>query len=218
MDTMSKQLIDNTLFIDNKNGPNLGVAESWNRGIDFMKEKNADWLIIMGASMRFGKHGGLDMIQELEHRLSANIVRFASKDVPIQQFNNENKARNPIFPEAFYWHCTAISKDVVEQVGYFDPNFYPIYFEDTDYDLRIKKVGYKATDIIVPIDATDLGAGHGVQLGGVEAASSPLVAYFATKWGRHPSARGIGEYQYPFDEVYNSVKYFPPTHGRTCDE
>lgn len=195
---------------------NLGVAESWNRGIDYVSRIGADWLIIISAAMRFGEPGGLDMIEQLEKHPEANIVRFAEKHIPEQQFDRGN---NPSWNDGvFYWHCTAISKKLIDEVGYFDPNFYPIYFEDTDYDLRIAKAGFKESDIIVPIDAKSVSVGHASKLAGVDSPSAPLVAYFATKWGRHPGAPQLGSYDTPFNALANSLKFFPPAHGRKWDE
>jgi hypothetical protein len=196
----------------------LGVAGSWNQGIDYMKHRDADWLIIISAAMRFGKEQGRDMLAQIKAHPSADIIRFAEKEVPESQFDMENKANNPPYPKAFYWHCTAISRDLIERVGKFDANFYPIYFEDTDYDLRIKKAGYKASDIIAPIDAKSVGTGHAVKLAGVESPSTPLVLYFAEKWGRHPSASQLGDYERPFNNKYNGLDFWPPAHGEMYDE
>lgn len=197
---------------------NKGVAESWNQGIDYMKKCDADWLVIISAAMRFGEAGGLDIIEQIEKHPHADIIRFAKKEMLEQPFSSSYKAKNPPYPEVFYWHCTAISKEVIERVGYFDPNFYPIYFEDTDYDLRIRKAGLNTADIIVPIDAESVSSGHAVTLGDVNSPSIPLIAYFATKWGRHPSAPQLGEYNRPFNDPNNSLAFFPPAQGRIWNE
>jgi hypothetical protein len=203
------------LCIDNTQN-NLGVAGSWNQGIEYMKQEDADWLIIISAAMRFGSQGR-DMLEQIQAHPSADIIRFAKKDVAERQFNCFDKADNPSYPEAFYWHCTAISRQVVEQVGKFDANFHPIYFEDTDYDLRIKKAGFKQTDIIVPIDAMSVGSGHAVEFVGIDSPSAPLVAYFAEKWGRHPGAHDLGEYPHPFNNPDNSLAFWPPARGETYE-
>jgi hypothetical protein len=205
------------LCIDNR-VQNIGVAGSWNQGIDYMKQQEADWLIIISAAMRFGEQQGRDMLAQIEAHLSADIIRFAEKDVAETSFDMENKANNPPYPKAFYWHCTAIHRDLIDKVGKFDANFYPIYFEDTDYDLRIKKAGYKALDIIAPIDAESVGTGHAVELAGVQAPAAPSVLYFAEKWGRHPSASQLGDYDRPFNNKYNGLDFWPPAHGEFYNE
>lgn len=201
--------VDNT--IDNR-----GVGGSWNIGIELMKERGADWLIIISAAVRFGERGGLDIIEQLEAHPEADLIHFATKDVPEQPFVRGQTAG---YEEGILgWHLTAINRRAIEAVGKFDPNFYPAYFEDIDYDLRIDKAMPNANKLVLPVDVQDGALGHGVKLGGVQAPSEPLIAYFATKWGRHPNASEIGSYERPFNDKNNSLAFFPPAHGEIWDE
>lgn len=206
---------ENILGIDNST-TNLGVASSWNAGIGFMKEKNADWLVVMSAAMRFGFKGGFDMAKYLDER-DDYIIHFAQQNFPEQQFV---RGITPgIEAGNFSWHCTAISRDCIENVGKFDANFHPIYFEDIDYDLRVQKF-YKGRKghTVIPIDARSDGVGHGVRLGKIKADSTPLIAYYATKWGKHPSAAEINSYDLPFNDKNNSLAFWPPAHGGLWNE
>jgi len=42
------------------------------------------------------------------------------------------------------WSAFVLGENVVEQVGLFDERFHPIYFEDNDYERRIKAAGFEA--------------------------------------------------------------------------
>lgn len=203
-------VVDNT--IDNR-----GVGGSWNIGIELMKEKNCDWLIILSSAMRFGEAGGLDMIEQLEKHPDADLIHFAHKSVPEQPYI---RGKSWGYADGVLgWHCTAINKRVIEAVGKFDPNFYPAYFEDIDYDLRIDKAMPSPTvKVILPIDARSESTGHGVALAGIQIPNDQLIAYFATKWGRHPNASQLGSYDRPFNDPNNSVAFFPPAHGEIWDE
>lgn len=204
------------LAIDNREH-NAGVAGSWDQGIDEMRKRGADWLIVCSAAMRFGTPGGSDIQEQIDAHPDADIIRFAPMTTAEVRFNPYDKAKNPPYPECFYWHLTAVNKRVFDRIGKFDPNFYPVYFEDTDYDLRIKKAG-NFNDIIAPIDAHSAGTGHAVQFAGVKSPSEPPIAYFAEKWGRHPSAAQLGEYNYPFNNSKNSLAFFPSAHGVAWNE
>lgn len=206
---------ENMLIIDNTED-NKGVAESWNMGIDKMRKDDTDWLIIVSAAMRFGAEGGLDMLEQIESHKFAKVIDFAIKDFKPSVFI---RGKSPgVEGGNFSWHCTAIRRDIIDQVGYFDSNFHPIYFEDIDYDLRLQKslgtslVG--TTWLILPIDATDEGIGHGVKLGGIKAPAEPNLLYFCQKWGRMPDAAQLGEYDTPFNDPNNTLAFFPPAHGR----
>lgn len=199
----------------NNTQQNKGVAGSWNLGIDMAKARKAEWLIIISASMRFGEAGGKDMIEAVTKRPDCEVIRFAEKQVPEQNFD---KLTAPTWHEGgFYWHCTAINMDTIKKVGKFDTNFYPIYFEDTDYDLRIKKAGL-LPDIIYPIDAHSTGTGAALKQADIEVDTDKLVAYFATKWGSHPNAMRLGTYDKPFDNAANGLDFFPPAHGGIYNE
>src|SRR5678816_1283516 len=53
---------ENMLLVDNTT-TNIGVAASWNRGIERMRERNCDWLILLSAAIRFGSSGMEDFIE-----------------------------------------------------------------------------------------------------------------------------------------------------------
>ena len=42
------------------------------------------------------------------------------------------------------WSAVVFTKRLVEKVGFFDENFYPAYYEDDDYGIRIHHSGFKA--------------------------------------------------------------------------
>lgn len=211
--SLSKKL--DVLAIDNTHN-NLGLAGSWNKGVKEVEDRY-DWLIVMSAAMRFGEAGGLDMLKQLSSHQYDNVVHFAQQDFPEQPFIR-GKTQG-IEAGNFMWHCTAISKQCLRRVGKFDANFYPIYFEDIDYDLRVQKAsGGKGGHVVVPINARSESVGHGVRLGNIKVPTNDLIAYFATKWGSHPSAAKLGTYDRPFDVDNNSLAFWPPAHGELWNE
>lgn len=53
---------------------------------------------------------------------------------------NSKNAEQTLLLESF---CLLIKKEAIETVGLFDERFYPRYYEDIDYSLRLIKAGYK---------------------------------------------------------------------------
>jgi GT2 family glycosyltransferase len=39
------------------------------------------------------------------------------------------------------WSCIVLGQKVVEEVGLYDERFYPLYFDDNDYERRIRNAG-----------------------------------------------------------------------------
>lgn len=96
---------------------NLGVAESWNLGI---KSFALDEVFYFASADMVYAEGDLELLASA----SPEKISLASS-----------------FP---YWQTFAIGSRVVERIGLFDSNFYPIYFEDTDYQRRASEAGIEA--------------------------------------------------------------------------
>lgn len=96
-------------------GANLGVAASWNLAIKagFQHE----WAMIVSDDVKFPP-GTLD--------------QFAALSGP------DKVVLSSSWP---HWCAFTIGMRVVQQVGLFDEQFYPAYFEDTDYQRRLDDAG-----------------------------------------------------------------------------
>jgi GT2 family glycosyltransferase len=61
------------------------------------------------------------------------------------------------------WSCIVLGQKVVEQVGLYDERLYPLYFDDNDYERRIRNAGLPIAriDAIVHHDnSSTLKAGY----------------------------------------------------------
>lgn len=189
---------ENILIIDNTID-NRGVAASWNLGIDEMKARNADWLVILSAAVRFGEPGGMDFIEQLDDKVD-NIAIEAAPHLG--------------------WHLIAFHKTIFDKVGRFDENLYPAYHEDIDFSNRILIAHNFKLDppywTKVPVDATVSSYAHGTSLGGVTVDADRLIDYMKSKWG---NATGIDIYHHPFNDPSNSIKYWPePIRGGSWEK
>lgn len=201
---------ENVLSIDNTVN-NRGVMKSHNMGIDFMREKGADWLIVISPAIRFGENGGLDFLEILEQHPTYHVIHGASANVEGgKQADPEGGGKNAVYG----WHLVAFNKTVFDAIGRWDENFTPYGFDDIDMSLRIRKHFKEATlwDTY-PCDVTDTRMSHSLHFAPDvvgEAASGPRMLYFMEKWGRHPGAYQLGDYEYPFNNPEHSLAYWPP--------
>jgi GT2 family glycosyltransferase len=92
---------------------NLGVAASWNFFLQNISPNEGNYWIISNDDVEF-----------LEDTLDI-LVKEAPK-------------HSMVLPKGGSWSLFSIHENAVKEVGYFDENFYPAYFEDNDYHHRLK--------------------------------------------------------------------------------
>ncbi len=173
---------------------NLGVGRSWNLGL---KEKH-DYTIMCSCTMVFPD--GLSKLVE-------NLYLAASRMLHI----------------GHAWHCTVLGKKMVEQVGLFDENFYPAYFEDNDWGRRLflQRRGLEGFDedtydqsnlAWLPMKAKSQGDASSIKAG-IRVSTKKLLNYYIEKWGGRPfgmyidHARSKNGYSLPFNKY--PLDYFP---------
>lgn len=203
---------ENMLTIDNTTAEsNIGCMASHNKGIDFMKERGADWLIVISPAIRFGEQGGLDFLDILEQHPNYHVIHGASENVTGgKQSTPGGGGANKVFG----WHFMGINKTVFEAIGRYDQNFTPYGFDDVDLSLRIRK-HFKLQTLwdTYPCDVTDTRMSHSLyfvpKVVG-EASSDPRILYFCKKWGRHPGAWQWDGWEHPFNNPEHDLKYWPP--------
>lgn len=102
---------------------NLGVAASWNLGIKLYPE---DPVWFFGSADTVYGSGALERLSE------ANWDEIT------------------LCREFPHWQSFAIGEWVVRKVGLFDENYYPIYFEDTDYTWRAAAQAVRIRRLDIP--------------------------------------------------------------------
>ncbi len=157
-------------------GRNLGVAASWNKHMKHaFEEKGCDYVLILNDDIVLGHTK--EEVQEV----------IASRAEPY------------LLTGTFYWSTLLISKACYEDIGGFDENFYPAYYEDNDYARRLNlsemgSVRYGQDPRLDPV----------VKRNSMTIKKDPDVnklfnknkKYFHTKWGGYP---GKEVYTIPFN-------------------
>lgn len=166
---------------------NIGIPRSWNIGL----KKGHDWTFIVSSSMLF--NNGFKEIADML-----------------------NGYKGLMFRTTHVWHCNGVSKQLVEQIGYFDENFYPGYFEDCDWDHRCSVLGIDEYGNI-PINAKCQRDGAATAEGLVLDINK-LHDYFKQKWGGTRTRDGWGEYKYPFNNPDLSLSYWEENSIETLKE
>lgn len=150
--------------IDREPG-NLGVPRSWNRGIEWMRANDASYLVIISQSVLFGPSGGRDFLDELETRRPDWLMHFQ-----------------------YGWKLIALSADLIERVGRFDPVFSPGYREEVDFLYRCHLAGLPSPQYNdgrfdqVVIDAESRGDALMIRSGTVRMDFGANTAAYLNKW------------------------------------
>lgn len=183
-------LVDNsknseaTKEFDGKNGltvltypENIGVAKSWNLGL----RAKCDWTFFVSINAAF-PNGFSEVLAEL------------------------NRAGEYCMLTDLAWHCNAISRKCVEKVGYFDENFYPAYYEDTDYYRRMCLAGLEVSgdQPVISIPAETMRQANSLE-GGLKLNFRQLAEYYAHKWGGYP---GEETFETPFGKPENTLHHW----------
>ena len=141
-------------------GINWGVARSWNYAIDMADENGTEsgGIVISNDDVLFNETTFAEMI---------------------------NAVKSHPFVDGLQWALFAQNSECKRRVGLYDQKFYPAYYEDTDYLVRMARAG------IVPFNALSTPVKH---VGWATTRASKDVAwinhmreknrqYFIQKWG-----------------------------------
>ena len=116
---------------------NLGVAASWNLICDITFE-NSDYAVILNDDIYLGY--GTDTILKA-------IESCGSDEVFLRSENS--------------WSMFIISKAMFSRIGRFDEDFYPAYYEDSDYIYRMNLAGITQTiDKSLNAEIFQIGRAH----------------------------------------------------------
>jgi GT2 family glycosyltransferase len=164
-------------------GVNRGLAKSWNEGILWGLEQGFDAILVVNEDVALAP-GDVD-------RLATTAVR--RRDAPLVMGRAYHHSER-----AWSWSeygCFAVNPLLLETLGCFDENFFPIYCEDSDFRRRLKLAG------LAPAFCDETRIVHG----GSRSLSQPAVArqnsltyarnrqYYQRKWGGEGGSECYGQ-------------------------
>lgn len=180
--------------VDSEHHPeNIGIPRAWNIGARKVLEQGLDYLVVMSSTMVFDR-GMLDFVQYMES--NTNPWGLETQHI---------------------WHLIALKRKMIERCGLFDENFYPGYYEDSDYIRR-----WELNGIHNPMSQTQklpkVQVAAGLQ-GNATAIKSGLKVnmgasrqYFIDKWGYEPLYDSQESrdrlYLYPFNNPKNDITFW----------
>lgn len=159
---------------------NYGVAKSWNYICDFIFVNGHEWALILNDDVYLG--------------YDANLVNDVIKDYPNHSLIQSNLNFSVIL----------IGKEMFNDIGRFDEEFYPAYYEDSDYLYRMKLKGLRqeVDKRLNPIDAR-VSQTYEKSPEFVNSAMKYSRLRYIDKWGNSPL---LETYKTPFNGKNYSVR------------
>ena len=164
---------------------NIGIGRSWNIGLRQVGIGRCDYIFIFSASIIF--HEPMEYFVEKVWN----------------QEQKEKKFTYALHTASKHWFVT--TKLGVEKMGYYDENFCPCYYEDTDYCYRRTLSGYEKEGmfhIFEPQGISSAGTSLAIRaekriLKHYELNSSRMMNYYIRKWG---GLQGKEIYKTPYND------------------
>jgi GT2 family glycosyltransferase len=163
-------LLASRLFRYVRPGTNLGCSASWNVGRSWAIRSEAPLVIVSEA------------------------VVFRDGGTVAQRMAAETTPRGGV-RALQAWHLVTLHHETLRSVGPFDVGFWPIYFEDTDYERRMMLEGVTMSVVDVRESYTDKGHARSWREGWVDVDYERQAAYYRAKWNGDP---GEETYLFPF--------------------
>lgn len=168
---------------------NIGCGPAMNIGLRAIGRDNLDYVIILSPAALFTNsvQDFVDIIEERE-KTEKNYYYLT-----IGSYQTD-------------LHAFAVTKRCVDEVGLYDENFYPVYFDDTDYGYRMSLIG--ASKTIVRPQRICQGLGMGVskdpRIFQHYWANAPHIKdYYFRKWGGDHTQE---TFKTPFNDPNKSIK------------
>lgn len=185
-----------------RNADNQGFTGGNNRGIQYALDKNFDYLMLLNNDTEVDPDFLNELIKviDADPRIGAVQPKFYFLNNKDRIWNaggsiikslgwvrtiGENKLAKDKYdqPKSTEWItgcCFMVRTNIVREIGGLNDRFF-IYYEDVEWSLRIRSLGYKLLYCPKSIIYHEAGASSKNEDAGKEGALNPNVHYFATK-------------------------------------
>lgn len=188
------------------------VSKAWNIGIIEAIKAGADYILVINDDIIL-KTNTIDSLVNFAVKHKEAVLWSATECRSITTF--EKCIESEKFSECPSFSCFLVKSDFFKQVGMFDENFSPAYFEDNDMHARLslsgkKAYGYKGAMFFHFVSET---IKNDKRLRRKKFSTYPkLEKYFIEKWG-HAVVNDVEVmrnvyYKHPYNELDKPLSYW----------
>lgn len=195
------------IIIDNWRNPR-SVSESWNLGIDIAIERLCDYILVINDDVVLSPWTIDNQIEYLEnpHKKAAGVrmtTGWATGKDYVEMMNWPEPEGEGPFVSGADFACFLITPEVFNEIGRFDENFKPAYYEDNDYHRRVLMAEYKI-EIVTTAPYLHYGSVTQKESGVVNNFQMQQnLQYYKNKWGGGPGAE---TYAHPYNDSLYTIR------------
>ncbi len=126
------------------------LAEKWNLGIDAAVGDGCDAFLVCNNDIIFNKHTidqlvrRLCLARETQDRVGMVTAHNFRASISVDDIENYREVVDGTEAPSPDFSCFLLDKLVFEDIGEFDDNYLPCFFEDNDYHIRMVQGGWRA--------------------------------------------------------------------------
>lgn len=196
--------------------PRVSLSEAWNYGIRrSLEDKECEYIFVPNNDVVFHRSTLDNLIKGIKNGFDFvtcdNVApRMSLESMQSQQthgdFKNDCIVANNWRMQGPDFSGFMLTPNTIQQVGFFDENFIPAYYEDNDYHKRLVLAGIK----VKRFSSAPFYHYGSVTAKSVAVNSGKSHAYFGEKWGSMSTENvmdGVG-YAHPYNDSTKDHKYW----------
>jgi len=148
-----------------------GTAQGYNHGLRAMMSTEAEWALIVRPGTVFEPNALKKLAAHVAQHLQTDPLKFG-----VGFSAGESDA----------WSSFALTRRLVQKVGYFDENFYPSGKEGADYANRVRLGGFygkKLRDVRTSREEVEAEVAELEEMSRRATSGGAAAEYFSRKWG-----------------------------------
>lgn len=169
-----------------KNSRNKGVAAGWNQGIrHLLNDKDIKYFIVINNDVLFKSNKWVDSIID-----SVRNNKYILAGPQYVTVNSVAEVDGQMVNYIGGW-CMGFHRDIIADVGYFNDDFYPAFYEDVEFSFRATSNGYRLHRLNdIPVEHIS-GESHnkvltGNVLSNIHAKNQPIFKEVVRRFRKNP--------------------------------
>ena len=207
-----KTNLDYKVYVQPQYRAQVPLSAAWNNGIRQAFEDGCSYALVCNDDIMFAPYCIDQMVKVYKHYAKENVIMVTPNNIlgevgdPFAILNYEYYRDYPDDSPEYSiadhpnFSCFLITQKYIDEVGWFDENFAPAWYEDNDSHRRATLAGYREiTTTAAPM--VHLGGQTTFRMESPNSGASQ--AYYIEKWGGIPASHPLDAQKEHYPTPYN---------------